>query len=385
MNNIRCIISKVISFNSFPSALIRRRYCTISFSNFHGTLPFLNHFYSDFYTPKQTLRSIDSTNFSTKCYSSSRDSDGPVIESGREFDEIQQQLSLSEFASNYWRSLRLSKPFLLTFNVDKSVEARLMDAVMGSGVFCKNVPSLDTLFETILQYKETKDLIGCYMNLDNNYDAFLNMNKDLFEKIKLSCNSLFLDVTYTYYQSVDDYMKTSKIINLINPHVIRFCSGTLKFLLNTDLECPLLKENSTKEDFSLERCYYLSEKYNSTVIDSSDKIAVSNHNNMEMVVFPKLPQILNKIHGMLICNRYNNCSGAIIASMTTLSSEDFLVPSSAAIYGLDFVSSESAKKANGPGSMVCKRFFIFCSFIISSTPYTTYQCLPTIYSNINLQ
>uniref|UniRef100_A0A3B0MSB0 Uncharacterized protein n=1 Tax=Theileria annulata TaxID=5874 RepID=A0A3B0MSB0_THEAN len=320
MNNIRCIISKVISFNSFPNPLIRGRYCTISFSNFHGTLPFLNQFYSDFYTPKQTLRSIDSTNFSPKYYSSSKDSDGAVIESGREFDEIQQQLSLSEFASNYWRSLRLSKPFLLTFNVDKSVEARLMDAVMGSGVFCKNVPSLDTLFETILQYKETKD---------NNYDAFLNMNK----------------------------------INLINPHVIRFCSGTLKFLLNTDLECPLLKENSTKEDFSLERC---------------DKIAVSNHNNMEMVVFPKLPQILNKIHG------YNNCSGAIIASMTTLSSEDFLVPSSAAIYGLDFVSSESAKKSNGPGSMVCERFFIFCSFIISSTPYTTCRCLRTIYSSTNL-
>eukprot|EP00375_Theileria_parva_P003958 XP_766645.1 hypothetical protein [Theileria parva strain Muguga] len=155
-------------------------------------------------------------------------------------------------------------------------------------------------------------------------------------------------------------MKISKIINLINPHVIRFCNGTLKFLLNTDLECPLLKENSTKEDFSLERCYYLSEKYNSTVIDSSDKIAVSNHNNMEIIVFPKLPQILNKIHG------YNNCSGAIIASMTTLSSEDFLVPSSAAIYGLDFVSSESAKKANGPGSMFYN--FIDTLYNLSMSP-----------------
>eukprot|EP00375_Theileria_parva_P003957 XP_766644.1 hypothetical protein [Theileria parva strain Muguga] len=177
MNNFRCIIRKIINFKTSSLHLTNRSFYTISFSNFYLTPHSVNFFHSDFNSSKPTKTLIDSISYSINYYSSSKDNEGAVIESGREFDEIQQQLNFSEFTSNYWRSLRLSKPLLLTFNVDKSVEARLMDAVVGSGVFCKNVPSLDNLFETILQYKETKDLIGCYMNLDNNYEAFLNLNK----------------------------------------------------------------------------------------------------------------------------------------------------------------------------------------------------------------
>ncbi|UKK00849.2 hydroxyethylthiazole kinase [Theileria orientalis] len=340
------IINKSVDFNLRQLILNSKRICTISSTKQFTHLP-LKFKNKDYYDHRGIYPLIGDVKYNFKCYSSTRDEDvTAIIESGREFYEIQQEVNLSDFTSNYWRTLRVSKPLLLTFNVDKSSESRMMDSVMGSGVHCKNMSSLDELFETILQYKEHKDLIGCYFNLDNNYDAYLTINKDLFDKIRLSSNSVFLDVTYPYNQSVDEYMKISKIINLVSPHVLRFCNGTLKFLLNTDLHCPLLKENGTNEDFSMERCYYISEKYNLTVIDSSENIVVSNHNNMEVVVFPRLPQILNKIHG------HNNCFGAVIASMITLSSDNYLVPSSAAISGLDFVSSESAKKANGPGSML---------------------------------
>ncbi|KAK2197691.1 hypothetical protein BdWA1_000694 [Babesia duncani] len=284
-----------------------------------------------------------------------------LVSSDEEFQEIMQHEDIWRLTAAYWRSLRFKKPLVITCNVDKAIESRMNDCILACGASCLNTSSIKSLHQQIQVAKQSQEHFGCYIILGNLIGE--DMGESL-QDIGKDTSHIIVDVVNS---SDCDYTKQANMISAIKPQVIIFSNGTIPFLTNVDIENPVLQQTADKDESRIKRCKILALMFDATIIDNGEFCSTIIYKTdgppivvtpcgSSAVMFPQTLDILTKIYGLswgcMQCVGYSICSGAIIASMISMASNQDLFASIGAIAGLDYVANESSNVAKGPGTMV---------------------------------
>lgn len=268
---------------------------------------------------------------------------------------------LLELTATYWRRLRCAKPLLLTCNIDKAVECRVVDSVLGTGASCVSSPDPNSLMEKLLLHKESQGIIGCYINIDS-LDPKIGQYKNAFEVMDSCCNAIMVDINIPPEAQDTGFSYIDEMLHMVKPQVIRFVNGTWNYVACMAPEQITPRAQEHTDIARLHRCDIISQKHKALVIDCDAYPVMMNASEFEGVIFSRSPSILKKIYG------FDVMTGAIIATILSASSSNAMLACITSIMGIDYSSAKCADASEGPASLAIN--FIDKVHRISTSPDT---------------